>query len=87
MKTVEFQGEQVVVANAGGKLYAMGAICRHEEWDLSEGSLDGNKITCAGHGAIWDLTTGTAEFDEPLGKEPLYEVFAKDGKIFLTARS
>lgn len=75
MKTVEVDGQQILIVNVGGKYYAMGAICKHEEWDLSEGSLDeGRKVTCAGHGAVWNLETGTAEFDEPLENEPLYDV-------------
>jgi 3-phenylpropionate/trans-cinnamate dioxygenase ferredoxin component len=86
MVTVEFRGERVLVVNSAGRLYAMGAVCRHAEWDLSEGSLAGTKVTCAGHGAVWDLATGTAEFDEDLEPEPLYEAFARDGKVFLARR-
>lgn len=74
MKTVEADGQQILIANVSGKYYSIGAICKHEEWDLSEGSLEGCKVTCAGHGAVWDLETGTAEFDEPLENEPIYEV-------------
>jgi glycine betaine catabolism B len=31
MKTVDANGEQVLVANVKGKYYAIGAICKHEE--------------------------------------------------------
>lgn len=86
MKTVEVGGESVLIANVGGKFYAMGAICNHEQWDLSEGTLEGHKVTCAGHGSIWDLTTGKAEFDEPLEDEPLYDVKEEKGQLFVRKR-
>jgi nitrite reductase/ring-hydroxylating ferredoxin subunit len=72
IRTFEVNGKPVLVVNSDGKYYAMGAICKHEGWDLSEGTLADHKVTCAGHGAIWDFTTGTAEFEEPLENEPLY---------------
>ena len=79
--TVEVGGESVVIANVGGKYFAMGGICNHEQWDLSEGTLEGHRITCAGHGSVWDLETGKAEFDEPL-----YDVRVQDGFLYLKKR-
>ena len=84
--TVEVNGESVLIARVGGKFYGMGAVCSHEQWDLSEGSLSGHKVTCAGHGSVWDLRTGKAEFDEPLDDEPLYDVKEEDGVLFLRKR-
>ena len=84
--TVEVEGESVLIANIDGKYYAMGAICTHEEWDLSEGSRNGFLITCAGHGAVWDVRTGKAEFDDPLEDEPLFEVKEEDGQLYLRKR-
>ncbi len=86
MITVEVDGESVLVANVKGKCLAIGAICKHEEWDLSEGTLEGNKVTCAGHGAVWDLTTGKAEFDEPLEDEPVYDVKIDENDILVSRR-
>lgn len=86
LRTFESGDEHIVVANVGGQFYAMGAICKHEEWDLSEGTLVGNKIICAGHGAEWDLQTGKAAFHEPLESEPLYDVKVHEGMIFLKPR-
>ena len=84
--TVEVNGEPVVIANVDGKYFAMGATCTHEEWDLSEGSLDGLQITCAGHGAVWDLRTGKAEFDEALEDEPLYDIKEEEGQLYVRKR-
>lgn len=87
MKTVNIAGEDVLLVNTEGKYYGMGAICTHEEWDLSEGSLDGHFVTCAGHGSVWDLTNGTAEFDEPLDPQPLYEVVEREDGFLYARRS
>jgi len=84
--TVEVDGESVLIAKVGDRYFAMGGICSHEKWDLSEGSLDGTHVTCAGHGSVWDLRTGEAEFDEPLEDEPLYDVKLDNGVVFLRKR-
>ena len=81
--TVEVGGEDVLLANVDGKFYGMGAICNHEQWDLSEGTLEETTVTCAGHGTVWDLKTGKGEFDEPLANEPVYEVKEEEGFLFV----
>ena len=86
MMTVEVGGEEILIANVDGKYYAMGAFCTHEQWDLSEGILEGTTVTCAGHGTVWDLRTGKGVFDEPLEDEPLYDVKVEDGFIHVKKR-
>ena len=86
MLTVEVGGNSVLIANVGGKYYGMGAICTHEEWDLSEGTLEDTSVTCAGHGTVWDLKTGKGIFDEPLENEPLYDVKEESGFLYVRKR-
>lgn len=86
MKTVEVEGEYVLIANVDGKYYGMGAYCTHEEWDLSEGTLVDTEVTCAGHGTVWDLRTGKGVFDEPLPDEPLFDVKEEGGFLFVRKR-
>ncbi|MGD0395899.1 MAG: Rieske 2Fe-2S domain-containing protein [Nitrososphaerales archaeon] len=86
MMTVDVGGEEVLIANVDGKYYAMGALCTHELWDLSEGTLEDTTVTCAGHGTVWDLRTGKGIFDEPLKDEPLYEVKVEGGFIHVKKR-
>ncbi len=86
MLTVEVGGESVLIANVDGKFYGMGAICTHEQWDLSEGTLEDTAVTCAGHGSVWDLKTGKGVFDEPLDDEPLYDVKEEGGFIYVRKR-
>ena len=86
MLTVEVGGESVLIASVDGRYYGMGAICTHEEWDLSEGTIVGTEVTCAGHGSVWDLKTGKGVFDEPVEDEPLYDVMEKDGFLYVRKR-
>ena len=83
MKTVDVKGEKVLLVNSNGRYYGICAICTHEEWDLSEGTLEGTKVTCAGHGAIWDLISGKGEFNEELDDEPLYAVKAEKEYLYV----
>ena len=84
LKRIDLDGDVVVLTNVGGEYYAIGGICHHEEWDLSEGMLEGHTLVCAGHGAEWDLKTGTGKYDEPLEPEPLYGVKIEGQDILIT---
>lgn len=55
---VEIDDRWVVVFNVGGEFYAIDDMCTHEEYYLSEGTLDGYSIECAKHGACFDVRTG-----------------------------
>ena len=86
MLTVEVGGESVLLANVEGRYYGMGAVCTHQQWDLSEGTLEDTSVTCAGHGTVWDLKTGKGVFDEPLDDEPLYDVKEEGGFLYVRKR-
>jgi len=86
MLTVDVGGEEVLIANVDDKYYAIGALCIHERWDLSEGTLEDTTVTCAGHGTVWDLKTGKGIFDEPLEDEPLYDVKVEGGFVYVKKR-
>ena len=58
MKKVMLDGRDVLIANVGGKYYAVGGECTHFGGDLSEGVLEGNVVTCPNHKARFDVTTG-----------------------------
>ena len=58
MLQVELDGEKVVVAHVGERVFALHDECTHEEFPLSSGELVGSQITCVLHGARFDLETG-----------------------------
>lgn len=59
MHPVELDGEKIVLAHVGDRVFALHDECTHEEFPLSSGELVGRQVTCVLHGARFDLETGT----------------------------
>lgn len=60
MKKVDVNGTQVLVANVKGIYCAVNNICPHAGASLAEGNLTDNIVTCARHGALFNVQTGAA---------------------------
>jgi 3-phenylpropionate/trans-cinnamate dioxygenase ferredoxin subunit len=60
MKSVEFEGREVLLANVGGTYHAVSRKCTHMGENLCFGTLEGPVVTCPRHGARFDVTTGQA---------------------------
>lgn len=58
MIPVELDGDDLVVARVGDRVFALHDRCTHEEFPLSSGELVGGQVTCVLHGARFDLETG-----------------------------
>ncbi len=58
MKKISVQGKEILIANVNGNFYAIGNVCTHERGDLSQGTLEGNVVTCPKHKSKFDVTTG-----------------------------
>ena len=57
-KMVEVNGKKIALFNVAGSFYAIDDTCTHRGGPLSEGVLEGKKVTCPWHGATFDVTTG-----------------------------
>jgi 3-phenylpropionate/trans-cinnamate dioxygenase ferredoxin component len=53
-----------LIANVDGRYYAVEDNCSHEDYPLSYGCLDGDRIKCSLHGSRFSLATGEP-VDEP----------------------
>ncbi|MET0545414.1 MAG: Rieske 2Fe-2S domain-containing protein [Caulobacterales bacterium] len=60
MKAVEAGGKKLLLANVDGAFYAMQKNCPHLGFNLCRGKLNGTVVTCALHGAGFDLKDGSA---------------------------
>jgi nitrite reductase/ring-hydroxylating ferredoxin subunit len=60
MQKVIVDGEEICLAHAeDGQYYAIGDICTHEEYSLSDGELWGLDVECPAHGSRFCLLDGS----------------------------
>lgn len=60
IKSFVLGNEMVAICNTDGKFYAFIDECSHQTLPLSDGLLEGKTITCAYHGAEFNVETGEA---------------------------
>ena len=53
-------GTEVLLCNVEGSVYAIEDVCTHDGGPLDQGELEGCRIMCPRHGALFDVTTGAA---------------------------
>jgi 3-phenylpropionate/trans-cinnamate dioxygenase ferredoxin component len=58
MKSFNVGDKKILVANVGGKFFAINDLCTHAKGDLSKGKLEDKIITCPRHGSKFDVSTG-----------------------------
>ncbi len=82
-KSVEVNGENVILADVEGRFYAIEDYCTHTGCPLNSGTLKGNVITCSYHSSKFDVTTGKV-LSGPANK-PLktYKVIVKDSDLLI----
>lgn len=71
---VEYEGQPVALANAGGEYLAIGGTCTHQGGPLGEGEVEGEAVVCPWHGGIFNLRTGAVAGPPPLENVPAYRV-------------
>lgn len=59
-KAGRVNGKPILVVNTKGKLFAVDAMCSHQEKFLTAGRVRNCRITCPLHGAQFSLETGEA---------------------------
>lgn len=80
-KVVEVGGLSILLANSGGKLFAVSNLCSHADEKLECGRMKNGWIACPIHGARFDLETG--EPMNPPATQPIatYEVRVEGDEI------
>lgn len=87
MRDVEVGGVTVLLANVGGKFYAINNVCTHRQCPLSAGDLSGATVTCACHGSQFDVATGKVLRGPAITDVAAYRVSVKNGSIIADAGS
>jgi len=60
MLRVQVDGTDILLVNLEGEVRAMQGICSHEYFELDQGFLTGDSLTCALHLSRFDVSTGEA---------------------------
>ena len=66
---VEVAGTRLILSKINGEVHALSGTCTHEEFDLSEGIVVEDAVTCPLHLSQFDLRTGKVY--NPPATEPL----------------
>ncbi len=81
-RVVEVQGQSIALCRVeDGELYAIENRCTHDDGPLGEGELEGDRIECPRHGALFDVTTGRAVTLPAIGKVRCFAVSVDDGQV------
>lgn len=81
-RVVEAGGQSIALCRVeDGDLYAIENRCTHDDGPLGEGELDGDRIECPRHGALFDVTTGRAVTLPAIGKVRCFAVSVDDGQV------
>ena len=86
LDAIEINGREIALARLpDGSWVAFDNSCTHEECPLSDGDLDGERITCYCHGSEFNVRTG--EVLEGPAEEPLsvYPVRVENGELQVEA--
>ncbi|NMC55192.1 MAG: non-heme iron oxygenase ferredoxin subunit [Chloroflexi bacterium] len=78
---IDVEDRPVMVANLGGKYYAIADVCTHDDGPLGDGDIDGCEIICPRHGARFDLRTGEALTLPAVTPTNVYPVREREGKL------
>ena len=83
LKRVTVDGHAFLIANVDGDYYAVDDTCRHEDFSLSYGCIEGDRIKCSLHGSRFCLKTGVPQEEpaaEPIGT---YRVRIAQGRVWI----
>ena len=83
IKRVEADGVEVLLCNVEGEIFAVEDVCTHDGGPLDQGELDGCRIMCPRHGALFDVRTGAALTLPAIVPLPTYAVRIEGEDVFV----
>jgi len=79
----QVEGEAVLLARAGGEIFAIGATCTHYGGPLAEGLLVGDTVRCPWHHACFSLRTGEAVRAPAFAPVSCWQVEQSGGRAYV----
>ncbi len=59
LRSFKIKGHEILAVNVEGKIFCLDGRCTHAGAPLSEGTLDGEVLTCPWHYSQFNITNGT----------------------------
>jgi 3-phenylpropionate/trans-cinnamate dioxygenase ferredoxin component len=75
--------QRIVLANVEGDIYALLDQCSHQDFPLSDGELDGQRLECIYHGAAFDVCSGRAVQLPAIRPVKTFPVEVRDDAVFV----
>lgn len=89
-KAFKLHGTPLVVFRSGGLVHVLRNRCAHMNLPLSPGKFDGTHVTCAFHGARFDVRTGKRDkqawlFGSIIGGDCVkrYDAVVENGRVIV----
>ncbi len=67
-KMIKVEGKPIAIFNLKGNFYATDDTCPHEGGPLSDGSIEGESVSCPWHGATFHIKSGRT-LEPPAGEK------------------
>ena len=80
---VDLEGIRIVLARVGDVVHACSDVCAHQGGPLSEGKLNGIRLTCPWHGWMYDVRTGQCLFPGRGDAVTVYPVRMDGDQVFV----
>lgn len=82
-KKVLVDGVEVLLCNCEGAIYAVEDVCTHDGGPLDQGELEGCRIMCPRHGAMFDVKTGAVLTLPAVIPLPTYQVRIEGDDVYV----
>jgi|HubBroStandDraft_1064217.scaffolds.fasta_scaffold600411_2 nitrite reductase/ring-hydroxylating ferredoxin subunit len=69
LREVQVGGASILLVRVAEAIHALDPYCPHAGGVLAEGTVDGRRLACPVHAAVFDATTGTV-LEDPFGIVP-----------------
>jgi 3-phenylpropionate/trans-cinnamate dioxygenase ferredoxin subunit len=83
MKRVDIGARRILLANVGGRFYAVDDTCTHEDASLSSGALRGEWVKCPLHGSRFNVRTGEVVEEPASEKLATYPVRIEADEVWI----
>lgn len=80
---LEVDGEEIVLCNVEGEIYALQGRCTHQDLPLDGGAVEDGVLTCDWHGAEFDVCTGGVKTLPATRGLRTYETRVRDGRVYV----